>query len=102
MKSISEVIVECRVMMEDHDPEGWPEIQMNTITALCDEIERLTPKFIIGDKVGAYLFSGTSTGEVIGRIEEKNIGISYWIFLDSPHSGPHKIKENFLFKLQEG
>jgi FtsZ-binding cell division protein ZapB len=35
------VIATCRVMAEDHQPDGWPAVQMKTITALCDEVERL-------------------------------------------------------------
>lgn len=41
MTEIEEIIATCRVMTEDHQPDGWPAVQMKTITALCDEVERL-------------------------------------------------------------
>jgi len=40
-ETIDTIIHACRVMEIDHDPEGWPAIQMYYVTALCDEIELL-------------------------------------------------------------
>jgi len=42
--SIEDILIDCWRLMEDHEPEGWPAIQMKTVTALCDEVRRLTPK----------------------------------------------------------
>lgn len=39
--TIDNVIARMTLLREDHDPEGWPAVQMSDITALCDEIARL-------------------------------------------------------------
>ena len=31
-----------RLLEADHSPDGWPAVQMRDVTALVDEIERLT------------------------------------------------------------
>ena len=41
MTNIKEIIEGCRLMEADHTPDGWPAIRMETVTALCDEMERL-------------------------------------------------------------
>lgn len=41
MTEIENIIEMCRVMAEDHEPDGWPAVQMKTIAALCDEVQRL-------------------------------------------------------------
>lgn len=44
IKSIDEIIKAMRLLELDHEPKGWPAVQMRDITAMCDEIERLRPK----------------------------------------------------------
>lgn len=31
-----------RGLEADHAPDGWPAVQMRQISALCDEVERIT------------------------------------------------------------
>lgn len=35
------LVEQMRVFESDHEPDGWPAIQMKQVSALCDEIERL-------------------------------------------------------------
>ena len=37
----TDIVRRCRILKEDHEPDGWPAIKMEDVTALCDEIERL-------------------------------------------------------------
>jgi len=67
-------------MEHDHFPDGWPAIQMSDVTTLCDEIERLTPRFEIGEKVRVLMFSGEVTGVVVARSEHKTISTQYGVF----------------------
>ena len=39
---VDPVVMRCRTIEVYHKPDGWPAIQMRDITALCDEIERLS------------------------------------------------------------
>jgi hypothetical protein len=34
-------IEQVRMLKKDHLPDGWPAVQMKTLTALADEIDRL-------------------------------------------------------------
>ena len=36
-----DLVANMRVLEADHEPDGWPAVRMSTISALCDEIERL-------------------------------------------------------------
>lgn len=36
------LIEKFRLLEQDHAPDGWPAVQMRDVTALADEIERLT------------------------------------------------------------
>ena len=38
---VPELIERMRSFEADHDPDGWPAIQMREVSALLDEIERL-------------------------------------------------------------
>ena len=38
---ISEIIEHCKSMVFVYGTNGWPAIRMGTVTALCDEVERL-------------------------------------------------------------
>jgi hypothetical protein len=42
---IEEILTYCRGLPIDHEPDGWPAIQMRDIMALVDEIDRLRAKF---------------------------------------------------------
>lgn len=79
-EKISNLIAKCRIMEHDHYPYGWPAIQMIDVTMLCDEIERLTPRFEIGERVTVLMFSGEVTGVVVSRSEHKNISPQYGVF----------------------
>ena len=35
------IVEDMRGFEIDHEPDGWPAIQMRQISALCDEIDRL-------------------------------------------------------------
>ena len=45
MTNIKEIIEGCRLMEADRGSYGWPDIRMETVTALCDEVERLQSDF---------------------------------------------------------
>ncbi len=36
-----DIVEQMRSFEFDHEPDGWPAIQMKQVSALCDEIERL-------------------------------------------------------------
>jgi hypothetical protein len=38
-KEITELVSMMRLLEQDHDPDGWPAVQMKDISALCDAIE---------------------------------------------------------------
>jgi hypothetical protein len=38
---IEEILTYCRGLPIDHEPDGWPAIQMRDLTALVDEVDRL-------------------------------------------------------------
>ena len=38
---MKELLERMRGFEIDHEPDGWPGIQMREVSALCDEIERL-------------------------------------------------------------
>ena len=40
-ETLDELLARMRLLEIDHEPEGWPAVQMREITALCDEIDRL-------------------------------------------------------------
>lgn len=85
-KQIDDILIDCWRLMEDHEPEGWPAVQMKTITALCDEVRRLTPKFKIGERVKVLAFHGEFEGKVVSRSEHKTIGDQYAVFAKYPHN----------------
>lgn len=41
MSDTTELINRMRLLEEDHEPEGWPAVQMKDISALCDAVEHL-------------------------------------------------------------
>lgn len=36
---MSDLIERMRLLEQDHDPDGWPAVQMRDITALLDALE---------------------------------------------------------------
>ncbi len=36
-----DIVEQMRSFESDHEPDGWPAIQMKQVSALCDEVERL-------------------------------------------------------------
>ena len=83
--STEDLLNRCWQLMEDHEPDGWPAVQMKTVTALCDEILRLTPKFDIGERVKVMTFQAEIQGEVVSRSEHKNICDRYAVYAKYPH-----------------
>ena len=101
-KPIDEILVDCWRLMEDHEPDGWPAVQLKTITALCDEVRRLTPAFEIGEEVGVFMFSGEFRGQVVSRSEHKTIGPQYAVFATYPHGRVAEwASEDMLYKLKD-
>ena len=101
-KSIDDILIDCWRLMEDHGPEGWPAIQMKTVTALCDEVRRLTPRFAIGERVMVMAFEGEFEGEVVSRSEHKTIGDQYAVYARYPHNKSAQAEwfsEDDLYKL---
>lgn len=41
IRDLDDLLRRMRVLAVDHEPDGWPAVQMRDITALCDEVERL-------------------------------------------------------------
>ena len=37
----SSLVERLRLLEADHEPDGWPAVQLRDITALCSEIDRL-------------------------------------------------------------
>lgn len=97
---IKELLAKYWSMMADHEPEGWPAIQMKEVTALCDEIERLSPAFEIGENVGVDAESGTFEGQVVSWSEHKTIGRQYAVYAQYPHGREAMwFPEDKLYKL---
>ncbi len=42
---IKQLIADLRGLEVDHDPGGWPAVQMKEITALCDAIDTMQKSF---------------------------------------------------------
>ena len=40
-RPVERLVMRCRELEMDHEPNGWPAIQMRDVTALCSEIDRL-------------------------------------------------------------
>lgn len=36
-----DIVEEMRGFEFDHEPDGWPAVQMKQVSALCDEIDEL-------------------------------------------------------------
>ena len=79
MTEIERLIATCRAMAEDHHPDGWPAVQMKTITALCDEVERLTPAFEIGEAVTGHTFEGDFDGVISAWTKHRDMGFRYGV-----------------------
>lgn len=70
--NINELISNCRLLETDHYPDGWPAIRMKDVTALCDEIERLTQERdqlneLLGIATGAlghYTYGGSDYAKI--------------------------------------
>lgn len=43
MKHISLILQECELLKADHEPDGWPAIQMQDVTALCRAVKEAVP-----------------------------------------------------------
>lgn len=41
--NIIKLIAKMRMLESDHEPDGWPAVQMQEISALCDTIEQMVP-----------------------------------------------------------
>lgn len=39
--ALKAIVMRCRTLEVDHEPEGWPAIKMKDVSALCDEVEKL-------------------------------------------------------------
>lgn len=44
---VDELVRSCRLLEADHEPDGWPAIQMWQISALCKAIEESIPSLDI-------------------------------------------------------
>jgi len=40
---MNELVSKCRALALDHEPDGWPAIQMRDVSALCDAVESVVP-----------------------------------------------------------
>ena len=61
---IDDLISTLRGLEIDHEPEGWPAVQMKEITALCDAVEGAIPSL---DLLEAHL----EKGAYIAKQEDK-------------------------------
>jgi len=43
MIEINKIIESCRLLEQDHEPDGYPAIQMKDISLLCDAVEKAIP-----------------------------------------------------------
>lgn len=55
MTTINNLTEKFRTMEIDHDPDGWPAVQMKEVTALCDTIESTDLSL---NKLNSYLMDG--------------------------------------------
>tara|TARA_A100001015_G_C14705217_1_gene599878 strand:+ start:91 stop:366 length:276 start_codon:yes stop_codon:yes gene_type:complete len=37
--TIDSLVMRCRTLEADHDPDGWPAIQMRDVSQLCDALD---------------------------------------------------------------
>lgn len=42
-----ELLARMRALEDDHQPDGYPAVKMRDISALCDEIERLSLQLVV-------------------------------------------------------
>lgn len=93
---IQNMIKAVRMLEEIHQPEYRMWISMENISALCDEIERLsTPKFGIGETVRVDRFDGDTWAGTVKAISE----IEYSISFDSTNNSNIWFPESQVHKL---
>ena len=66
-----DLVANMRVLEADHEPDGWPAVRMSTISALCDEIERLRAALASRDEASQQpQGQAVSDGQIIHCFQE--------------------------------
>ena len=84
--SVERIVSRLRIFEEDHDPEGYPAVQMKDISALCDLIEYLNIfKFGLREKVRVVLSGQEYTGTIHSRLQSHTAGNHYAVWAKYKH-----------------
>ena len=83
--AVEQLVSSCREYEIDHEPDGWPAIQMRDVSALCDAVDSVVPgidrledrllagceitrqesRWYLHDRGGEYITSGDTLRQLI-------------------------------------
>ena len=83
---VQRIVSRMRLLEKDHDPDGWPAVQMKDISALCDLLEELDIfKFNLREKVKVELAGREYIGTVHSRFQSHTAGNQYAVWAEYKH-----------------